>query len=97
LLDDLLNDHLQSATSLRDARSLTAVRATAQLLDVLPRTKSIAPIADAVVALEAELRQQQTTISNGSFDSRKRSTTLLHVAMLCALRCVRKRLSSLVR
>ena len=68
-LDDLLNDHQQAATTLRDARSLTAVRATAQLLDVLPRTKSVAPSADAVVALEAELQQQQAAISNGSFAS----------------------------
>ena len=69
--DDLLNDHQQAATTLRDACSLTAVHATAQLLDVLPRTKSVAPSADAVVALEAELQQQQAAISNGSFASKK--------------------------
>ena len=67
----MLNDHQLSATTLRDARSLTAVHATAQLLDVLPRTKSVAPSADAVVALEAELQQLQAAISNGSFASKK--------------------------
>ena len=65
----MLNDHQLSATTLRNARSLTAVHATAQLLDVLPRTKSVAPSADAVVALEAELQQQQAAISNSSFAS----------------------------
>ena len=67
----MLNDHQQAATTLRNSRSLTAVHATAQLLDVLPRTKSVAPSADAVVALEAELQQQQAAISNGSFASKK--------------------------